>query len=193
MARVEPEIEAATRRAADCLRALGHHVEEGPPPPNIGVDEFLPIMGRLMANIPLIPFTSGKLQPTSRWMREVGRRTSNDEAKERQAKLQARIDDWFAEGGTDAWLFPTCAELPPKVGQYDGLDGEATFRAVVPIGAFTAGFNVSGQPAVSLPAGTSQSGLPIGAQLVMKRGEEKKLLGLAASVEEALRGSRRPS
>jgi len=52
---VNPEVEAAVRRAAGCLTSLGHHVEEGPPPPDIGVDEFLPIMGRLMANVPLPP------------------------------------------------------------------------------------------------------------------------------------------
>jgi len=58
------------------------------------------------------------------------------------------------------------------------------------IGAFTAAFNVTGQPAVSLPAGVSSDGLPIGVQLVMKRGEEKKLLGLAAALEPLLRGDR---
>src|SRR5207247_6119307 len=127
---------------------------------DVPVDEFLPIMARLMANVPLLPFTSHLLQPTTRWMREVGRRTTNRQAMDRQAELQSRIDAWFAEGETEAWLLPTCAELAPRVGKYAGLDGEATFRAVVPIGAFTAGFNVSGQPAITVPAGVSTSGLP---------------------------------
>jgi len=75
---------------------------------------------------------------------------------------------------------------PPKVGQFEGLEGEAMFRAVVSIGAFTAAFNVTGQPAVSLPAGSSKAGLPIGVQLVMKRGAERDLLGLAATLEQLL-------
>jgi len=54
------------------------------------------------------------------------------------------------------------------------------------IGAFTAAFNVTGQPAVSLPAGSSKAGLPIGVQLVMKRGAERDLLGLAATLEQLL-------
>jgi amidase len=183
---VEPDIEAATRRAAKHLESLGHHVEEGPPPPAIGEDEFLPIMARLMANIPLFPFTSHALQPTSRWMRAVGKRVTNREAKDRQAALQQRLDSWFGDGETDAWLLPTCGVSTPRVGQFEGLDGEATFRAVVPIGAFTAAFNVTGQPAVSLPAGVSGAGLPIGVQLVMKRGAEKQLLGLATALEPLL-------
>jgi amidase len=183
---VEPDIEAATRRAAKHLESLGHHLEEGPPPPAISEDEFLPIMARLMANIPLFPFTSHALQPTSRWMRAVGRRVTNREAKDRQAALQHRLDTWFGDGETDAWLLPTCGVSTPRVGQFEGLDGEATFRAVVPIGAFTAAFNVTGQPAVSLPAGISGAGLPIGVQLVTKRGAEKQLLGLAAALESLL-------
>lgn len=190
LTRVEPEIAAATRAAAKHLESLGHHVEEGPPPPTIDVDEFLPIMARLMANVPLPPFTSHLLQPTTRWMRRVGKRVTNREAVERQAVLQGRLDTWFADGDTDAWLLPTCGVPPPRVGQFAGLDGEATFRAVVPIGAFTAAFNVAGQPAVSLPAGVSSAGLPIGVQLVTKRGKDKTLLGLAAALERAMSASR---
>jgi amidase len=186
---VDPEVEAATQLAARHLESLGHHVEvkeAGPFPPDMGADDFLPVMARLMAKVPLPPFTSGKLQPTTRWMRGVGRRVTDGEAVQRRKALQRRLDDWFAEGGADAWLVPTSSVLPPKVGQFAGLGGEETFRAVVPIGAFTAGYNVTGQPAISLPAGVSREGLPIGVQLVMKRGEDRRLLGLAAALEPLL-------
>jgi amidase len=184
---VEPDMQAATLHAARQLESLGHHVEEGPAPPTILADEFLPVMARMMANVPLAPFTSRVLQPTTRWMREVGRRVTNREATERQGSLQQRLDAWFGDGETDAWLSPTCGVSTPRVGQFDGLDGEAMFRAVVCLGAFTAGFNITGQPAVSLPAGVSRARLPIGVQLVMKRGAEKPLLGLAAALEPMLR------
>ena len=71
------------------------------------------------------------------------------------------------------------------MGQYDGLGGEAMFRAVTPIGAYTAPFNVSGQPGVSLPLAFSKSGLPIGVQIVMHRRDDRRLCGLAAQLEEA--------
>jgi amidase len=184
---VEPEIAAATLRAAKQLEALGHHVEEGPSPPAIVEDDFLPVMARMMANVPLPPFTSRRLQPTTRWMRGIGKRWTKRDALARHAELQQRLDRWFAEGDTDAWLSPTCGVSTPRVGQFEGLDGEATFRAIVPLGAFTAAFNITGQPAVSLPAGMSRAGLPMGVQLAMKRGADKTLLGLAAALEPLLR------
>jgi amidase len=141
-----------------------------------------------MANIPVLPFTSHTLQPTTRWMRELGRTLTRRDARRRHDAMRAQLDAWFAADGVDAWLFPTCAVSVPKLHQYAGLDGEAIFRAVVCIGAFTAPFNVTGQPALTLPAAVSQRGLPIGVQLVMKRSEEKRLLGLAASLEQLLIG-----
>jgi Asp-tRNA(Asn)/Glu-tRNA(Gln) amidotransferase A subunit family amidase len=60
-------------------------------------------------------------------------------------------------------------------------------------GAFTAPFNVTGQPAVSLPLGRAGSpgrdgpGLPIGVQLVARRGGDRVLLALAAALERAMR------
>jgi amidase len=184
---VEPEIEAATLRAAKQLEALGHHIEGGPSPPTIVGDDFLPVMARMMANLPLPPFSSNRLQPTTRWMREIGKRWTKRDALARHAELQDRLDRWFADGDTDVWLSPTCGVPTPRVGQFEGLDGEATFRAVVPLGAFTAGFNITGQPALSLPAGLSRAGLPMGVQLAMKRGAEKTLLGLAGALEPLLR------
>lgn len=184
---VEPEMKAATLRAAKQLEALGHHVEEGPAAPAIDGEDFLPVMARMMANVPVPPFTSRVLQPTTRWMRSVGKRVTKREARERHAALQRRLDTWFAADGTDAWLSPTCGVWAPRVGQFDDVEGEALFRAVVPIGAFTAAFNITGQPAASLPAGVSEAGLPIGVQLATKRGAERLLLGLAAALEPMLR------
>ncbi len=187
LAALDPEVSAAVERAGRCLAALGHDVDEGPSLPDIGAEEFLPIMARLMANVPLPPMTSRFLQPTTRWMRDIGRGVSDAEAAARRKALERQLDVWFDASAADAWLLPTSAVLPPKVGQFRGLDGERMFRAVVPIGAFTAGFNVSGQPAVSLPAGKSRSGLPIGVQLVCKRGDDRRLFGLAAALEPLLR------
>jgi amidase len=49
---------------------------------------------------------------------------------------------------------------------------------------FTAPFNVTGQPAVSLPIGMTTAGTPVGVQLVARFGEEEVLLRLAAAFEE---------
>ena len=44
-------------------------------------------------------------------------------------------------------------------------------------------FNLSGHPAIALPAGTTASGLPIGMQLVGRRNETDQLIAVAAAVE----------
>jgi len=67
-------------------------------------------------------------------------------------------------------------------------------RRITGLGPFTAPFNVSGHPAVSLPLGESAAGLPIGVQLVAARGAEGLLLGVAAQLEQAMPWrDRRPS
>lgn len=182
---VDPEIAAAVERAAGLLEELGHRVERGGSLDG-GVDDFLPIFARLMASVPLPPFTEGLLQPTTRWIRTLGRAVSWSRALGMREELERRVLAWF--GGADAWVLPTTPALPPKVGQYGGLDGEGVFRAAAHLGAFTAPFNVSGQPAITLPAGFAAGGLPVGVQLVANRGEDRALLGIAAELEEALSG-----
>jgi Asp-tRNA(Asn)/Glu-tRNA(Gln) amidotransferase A subunit family amidase len=62
-------------------------------------------------------------------------------------------------------------------------------------GPFTAAFNASGNPAISLPLGQTSDGLPIGVQLVAARGREDLLIAVAAQLKQATpwRGGRRAS
>ena len=60
----------------------------------------------------------------------------------------------------------------------------STFRAF----SYSQAFNVFDLPAVSLPAGRSAEGLPIGVQIVGRPGEEETVLAAAAIVEESLGG-----
>jgi amidase len=181
---VDPEIEGAVRRAARALESLGHHVEDAASLDGT-LEEFLPMMARMVAMIPLPRLLDPWLQPTTLWLREVGRKIDRAALFRAKELLEARVLDWF--GDADAVVCPTCAVPPPKVGAFSGLGGEAVFRAVVPIGAFTAGFNVSGQPALSLPAGLSTRGFPMGVQLVGRPRQDRALLGLAADLEPLLR------
>ncbi len=180
---VEPEVEAAVRRAGERLQQLGHAVEEGGQ--LVGsVEEFLPLMARMVKGVPVLPWSEKLLSPTTRWMREQGRHVSRAQLFEAARALEKKVLTWFGEA--DFWLLPTCAQPAPKVGQYEGLDGAGVFHAVVPLGAFTAPFNASGQPAVSLPAGRTREGLPIGVQLVARPGADLALIALAAQLEPAL-------
>ena len=179
---VDPQIEAAVRGTAKKLAALGHHVEEGGAFEGT-MEEFLPLMAKMVRGVPLPPFSDRLLQPTTRWMRAQGRGLSRAGVLESGKHLERRVHASF--GDTDVWLLPTCAHHPPRVGQYEGMSGEDVFRSVVPIGAFTALFNVSGQPAISIPIGRSNGGLPMGAQLVGRRWMDRTVLRLAAELEAA--------
>jgi amidase len=56
----------------------------------------------------------------------------------------------------------------------------------VPLGTFTAGINVTGQPAISLPVHWTDTGLPVGSQLIAAFGREDLLFRVAAQLEEAV-------
>lgn len=183
---VDPEISACVDRAARHLEDLGHAIDEGGPIDG-AIEDFLPLMTSIVASIPLLPFSTRWMEPTTLWMRSLGRAVTAASARDSKARLERRVLDWL--GDADAWITPTVALLPPKVGSFHQTDGEAIFRAAAPLGAFTAPFNVSGQPAISVPAGVSKTGAPIGVQLVGKVGADRQLLGLARALEEALAGA----
>jgi Asp-tRNA(Asn)/Glu-tRNA(Gln) amidotransferase A subunit family amidase len=100
-------------------------------------------------------------------MHEVGRR---------MAQLFADID---------VLITPTMACLPPPIGQVNLADIERYMARAAPMAAFTTVFNMSGQPAASLPLHRSARGLPIGTQIAGRYGAETTLLSLAAQVEQA--------
>jgi amidase len=95
-----------------------------------------------------------------------------------------RLRAWWADGN-DLLLTPTMRRPPVPLGD---PDGSATGGAGI---AFTAPFNISGQPAISLPVHWSEDGLPIGVQLVAAPDREDLLLRVAAALEEAVGWQRR--
>ena len=80
--------------------------------------------------------------------------------------------------GFDLLLTPVIAIPPPPIGWLDG----SNIRDVM---QFTSQFNITGQPAISLPLHWTASGLPVGVQLVAAFGREDVLLRVAAQAEVA--------
>ena len=88
----------------------------------------------------------------------------------------------------DVVLTPTIGEPPAPLGTFDSPVGEplaGLFRAAAYV-PFTPAFNVTGQPAMSLPLHWNDDGLPIGVQFVGRFGDEETLLSLAGQLEEAV-------
>jgi amidase len=105
-----------------------------------------------------------------------------------------RAAEWW-EQGFDLLLTPTIADPPPPLRSFDSppenpLQGLFRAASLVP---FTPAFNVTGQPAISLPLHWNGDGLPIGVQLVAAYGREDALIRVAAQCEAAQPwASRRP-
>jgi len=176
---VDPEVAAATTAVARRLEEAGHAVDEAPLMDG-DVDEFLPIMARMVGQIPLVLGMARRMQPSTLWLHGVGRAVSRQACLAAGERLGRQVLGWF--GDADIAVTPTVGLLPPRVGAFAGLGGEATFRAAAKLGAFTAPFNVSGQPAISIPAARSRTGLPIGVQLVGRPGADRTLLALAEAL-----------
>jgi amidase len=88
----------------------------------------------------------------------------------------------------DVLLTPTLAQLPLPIGALRPADGEPALQMLLNAAGFvpfTPAFNVTGQPAVSLPLSQSADGLPIGVQMVGPPAGEELLLSLSAQLEAA--------
>ena len=89
--------------------------------------------------------------------------------------------EWWNE--FDILLTPVLAEPPPKLGELrDPKLGTKRLRAML---LFTAQFNITGQPAISLPIHINDKGLPVGVQLVGPMHGEISLLQLGKQLELA--------
>lgn len=184
----DAEVAAAVVTTARALEALGHEVEEGPAPDG-SLEEFLPLWQRMLADVPLPPWA--QVQPITKWLIDAGKKVRRDDVAELQRRLERRVLGWF--GDADLWLTPTVALPAPKVGAFKKRAPEQGFHAAAALGAFTALFNVSGQPAVSLPAGVTREGLPIGVQLAGRMNGEATVLAVARQLEQAMPWGQRRS
>jgi amidase len=101
-------------------------------------------------------------------------------------QLARGLASWWEEG-FDLLLTPTCAAPPSVLGDFAATPENpmSGMTAALPYTAFASPFNVSGQPAISLPLHWNDDGLPIGVQLVAAYGREDLLIRVAAQLEQA--------
>lgn len=180
MGPIDAERVAAVERVGGWLRELGHRVEPRPVL-RAELEDFLPLWQSQLAGIPVL--YEGWLQPVTRWLRAGGRGYSAAEVLAVRDRLAARVLQWC--GGADLMLCPTVAIAAPPIGAWRDLEPEQHFRAAAQLGVFTAPFNVSGQPAASIPCGLDGHGLPIGVQLVGRSGRDGRLLAVCRQLERA--------
>lgn len=196
---LDPQVAAALERTGRLLEDLGHAVEGQSP--EFDYDSFLEAQITLWAaytaqaiddiarQTRLAPGIE-TLQSTTLAMYERGRHVSAVEFIEAELRYNAvsrQVARLFETH--DLLLTPTCTIVPPLIdaGDLDKPDATARdfFDHLAPIETFTALFNATGQPALSVPLMQSAEGLPIGMQLVGRFGADDVVLSLAAELERA--------
>jgi amidase len=197
---VEPQASevAAMRAAGELLETLGHDVEEaspalpGPDALSLFVSAFGPLIALQVSYGTLLAGrepTDDEIEPLSRAIAGLAHGIDSVGYLAAVAQLQALargIVAFFAE--YDLLLTPVLAERPLVIGECNGLDKENPLEALNRSGRFTpytALFNVTGQPAISIPVGFAEDGMPLGVQLVAKPLGEDTLLQVAAQMEAA--------
>ena len=199
-AAVDPEVAANIEATAATLEGLGHHIEQGAP--EYGFERLQDAFGKLFAvvgtgAISILserlgrPINEDYLEPvTLRW-HEVATALdalTYDDALATCDRIARRMSLFHQE--YDLALSPVLTQLPPPLGTQGGtqhhLSHAESVDLVFDLFPFTPAMNLSGQPAISVPTGSSEAGLPLAAQFVSRFGDEWTLLQVAAQLEEAM-------
>lgn len=193
----DPIVDAITRAVARRFEADGHSVEEASP---IALDEEegvahqgIVVAACLAAELAAWSRRLGReigldeLEPRNRMTIRAGRAVTGlqvIEAREALFAWSRRLIGWFDD--FDLLLTPVLTRSSIRIGELpvepSPEDLDAMRRR---LGWLPGAWNVTGQPAISVPAGFSREGLPIGVQLVAASGREDLLLRVARFLEQA--------
>jgi amidase len=196
----DPECVAAVESTGRLLESLGHDVSIAHPP---ALDEHGLLVGGF-SNV-IGAWTAKALEY---WGEQVGRPVTEADVEsgtwsvaQRGREIPAheylasidwlhawtrRVAGWWADG-YDLLITPTLATPPPKIGELRGTgpDGRSAEEKIFGLISFTPQFNVTGQPAMSLPLAWSAAGLPLGVQFIADSAREDLLIRVAAQLEQA--------
>ncbi len=173
----EPEIAAAVNRQVKWLSAAGAEIEEIALPVEVDLLHSVHrvIMETEVAAVHIDQLFKhrddyGPLLATEVDAAQLIPAIYVIKARRLRRKIRQEIDASLS--GFDAWLLPTVSIMPPLLSE--GWTGDPSFQAY---------WTLVGTPSITLPVGLSEIGLPIGMQLVGRRGEDDALLALAAWAE----------
>ena len=197
VAKLHPDCRRAVDETAELLRSLGHDVASADL--DYGAITLTQAMPRVLRGIHDDPAGLDDPAHLSRRVRRVRRLgglvSPGVLAKVRawEGAATARLNRIFERH--DVVLTPAISEPPVEVDRWEGLGVVRTIVApgnVIAFIPFTPVWNVSGQPAVSVPAGFTAGGLPVGVQFVGRPHDEATLISLSAQLEAARPWAARP-
>ncbi|MDI9917522.1 amidase [Rhodococcus sp. IEGM 1379] len=194
-AAVHSDCSAATLDIAGVLEALGHEVIDKAP--EFPFEELMSGLTNLMA-VPVAVDINARLAQLGRELRdddlEPMTRMIYDRANANTAgeyvkalrdleKAATMLGGYFTD--YDLLLTPTLGTVVPPLGLLDTMNPASLWEHGMSFSGMTSPFNVTGQPAISLPLGKDSAGMPVGVQLVAAFGREDLLLQVAAQLEVA--------
>ena len=190
--RLDVHVRGALRRVRDAIQGVGHIVREvsidsARITPDVYLHIVLPEASRYHART--LATHAAAYSPGVRLRLEMGRYVLAEDyvrAMGLRESLRASVDR--ALDGCDALLLPALSIPAPPLGAATiDIDGtpEQTRSAMLRL---TQLFNLTGHPAVALPCGRTPEGLPLGMQLVGRRGETSRLLDVAEALEDQIVG-----
>ncbi|MGK5630511.1 amidase [Streptomyces sp. URMC 123] len=181
---LHPEVRSAVHATAERLAALGHDVVAAEPRYGPIGPAFVPRatagVRDWVARVP----EPELLDPRTRGAARLGRVLGGVPlrlARAAEPGLRQRVGEVFHR--FDVVLTPTTATPPPAIGAMTGFSGWRTDRAMIAACPYAWPWNVLGWPGISVPAGFTASGLPLGAQLLGPEHGEPLLVSLAAQLE----------
>ena len=188
---VHAEIQDLVRRVARALEGLGHDVEEGGPDTTPLRAPMNVIVAAGTASYPVSD--PSVLDPLNARMIAASRQLTAADyvGAVNTIRNHSRVVVSFWDDH-DLLLTPTLTQPPYPIGAF--ADPETAMAQTLEWITFTQPYNCTGQPAITLPVGTSADGLPLGVQLVGPPRGELLLLAASAQLEEAMPWrSRRPA
>ena len=194
---VDAEVIAAVHQVAHLLQGAGHHVHEQ----DMGLDllalwqtytamsvvepaNFWSYAETLVGR----PVTAQDVEPITWAILQQGRavRAVDHVARVESLRQSARqiVQNLLP---CDIYITPTLTQPPRPKGHYNmGLTDLAAYNALWTDAIFLFPFNISGQPAMSLPLGQFANGLPLGIQIIGRQGQEALLLSVARFLEQVM-------
>ncbi len=192
----DPQCRAAVAGAARLLESLGHHMGESSPaamfeqefPQHFNTiiaadaeatfQAFEMLLGR--------PIDEGEIEPRNAAYRRSGKALGAVPYLATRAWFgmwARRMAAWWNDH--DLLLTPTLGAPPPELGWFTAAGPEREGVRIASFIPYTAQFNMTGQPAITLPLHWTPGGLPVGVQLIAAYGREDVLIQVASQLEQA--------
>jgi amidase len=166
------------------FRSLGHEVADAAPKLGRLATDFYPLYLRGIRDEALSMPHPERLSDQTKGFVRLGRLFSDRrlaKVKDRVPAASARIQELWRD--YDVLLTPATAQMPVEVGHWRGTGALRTLNGMSNVYPYAAAWNYTGQPAATIPAGFTDSGLPRSAMVVGRPNDEDTLISLAAQLE----------